>query len=60
LACAAPLAEVYELLDGMVDIVCGEIESPSIAVDWRSAVQRRAISAREALKRQSRSVATTL
>ncbi len=39
------------LLDGMVDIVFGEIESPSGDLDWRSAMRRRAISAREALKR---------
>src|ERR1700744_6570042 len=42
-----------ELLDGMVDIVFGEIESPSVGDDWRSAMRRRAISAREALKRHS-------
>jgi AcrR family transcriptional regulator len=42
-----------ELLDGMVDIVFGEIDSPSIDLDWRSAMRRRAISAREALKRHS-------
>jgi AcrR family transcriptional regulator len=42
-----------ELLDGMVDIVFGEIESPSIDLDWRSAMRRRAISAREVLKRHS-------
>src|ERR1700761_4868448 len=40
-----------ELLDGMVDVVFAEIESPSIDEDWRSALRRRAISAREALKR---------
>jgi AcrR family transcriptional regulator len=40
-----------ELLDGMVDIVFGEIESPSIDDVWRSAMRRRAISTREALKR---------
>ena len=42
-----------ELLDGMVDVVFAEIESPSIDDDWRSALRRRAISAREALKRHS-------
>ena len=42
-----------ELLDGMVDIVFGEIESPPIHEDWRSAMRRRAISARDALKRHS-------
>ena len=54
------VANKDELLDGMVDIVFGEIESPPIDDDWRSAMRGRAISAREALKRQSRSVATTL
>jgi AcrR family transcriptional regulator len=40
-----------ELLDGMVDIVFGEIELPSTDVDWRTAMRRRAISTRAALKR---------
>jgi AcrR family transcriptional regulator len=47
------VANKDELLDGMVDVVFGEIESPSIDGDWRSAMRRRAISAREALKRHS-------
>src|ERR1039458_1956741 len=47
------VANKDELLDGMVDIVFGEIESPSVDDDWRSAMRRRAISAREALKRHS-------
>ena len=47
------VANKDELLDGMVDIVFGEIESPSIDDDWRSAMRRRAISAREALRRHS-------
>jgi AcrR family transcriptional regulator len=45
------VANKEELLDGMVDIVFGEMESPSGDVDWRAALRRRAISAREALKR---------
>ena len=40
-----------ELLDGMVDIVFDEIEDPSAELDWKTAMRRRAISAREALKR---------
>ena len=40
-----------ELLDAMVDIVFGEIESPSLHDDWRSAMRGRALSTREALKR---------
>ena len=47
------VANKDELLDGMVDIVFGEIESPSIDPDWRSALRRRGISARAALKRHS-------
>jgi AcrR family transcriptional regulator len=45
------VANKDELLDGMVDIVFGEIEAPAIDDDWRSAMRRRAISVREALKR---------
>jgi AcrR family transcriptional regulator len=40
-----------ELLDGMVDIVFGEIELPTTDVDWRTAMRRRAISTREVLNR---------
>jgi AcrR family transcriptional regulator len=40
-----------QLLDGMVDIVFGEIELPSTHVDWKTAMRRRAISTREALAR---------
>jgi AcrR family transcriptional regulator len=40
-----------ELLDGMVDIVFAEIEAPSTDLGWREAMRRRALSAREALKR---------
>src|ERR1700734_416006 len=47
------VANKDELLDGIVDIVFGEIESPSIDDDWRSAMRNRAISTREALKRHT-------
>ena len=40
-----------ELLDGMVDIVFGEIELPSTGDDWKTALRRRAISTREVLNR---------
>jgi AcrR family transcriptional regulator len=40
-----------ELLDGMVDIVFGEIELPPAGGDWRSAMRRRAIATREVLNR---------
>src|ERR1022692_3915131 len=47
------VANKDELLDGMVDIVFSEIELPSEDLDWRSAMRRRAISTRAALKRHS-------
>jgi AcrR family transcriptional regulator len=47
------IANKEELLDGMVDIVFSEIELPSGDLEWRSAMQRRAISTREALQRHS-------
>jgi AcrR family transcriptional regulator len=40
-----------ELLDGMVDIVFGEIELPATDGDWKAAMRRRAISTREVLNR---------
>jgi AcrR family transcriptional regulator len=40
-----------DLLDGMVDVVFGEIELPPAGTDWRDAMRRRAISVREALAR---------
>lgn len=39
------------LLDGMVDVVFGEIELPSTDVDWKTAMRRRAFSTRQALRR---------
>jgi len=57
--CVVPMA-LYKhvankdaLLDGMVDIVFGEIELPPGDLDWRSAMRRRAMSTREALKRHT-------
>jgi AcrR family transcriptional regulator len=40
-----------ELVDGMIDIVFGEIEPPSLDVDWKTAMRRRAVSTRDALNR---------
>jgi AcrR family transcriptional regulator len=45
------LANKDELLDGMVDVVFGEIELPTTDVDWKTAMRRRAISTRESLAR---------
>ena len=39
------------ILDGIVDVVFGEIELPAGEVDWKEAMRRRAVSAREALRR---------
>jgi AcrR family transcriptional regulator len=39
------------ILDGIVDVVFGEIELPSGEADWKAAMRRRAVSAREALRR---------
>ncbi len=39
------------ILDGMVDAVFAEIEVPTYDVDWRTAMRRRAVSAREVLNR---------
>ncbi|MEV2277420.1 TetR/AcrR family transcriptional regulator [Nocardiopsis sp. NPDC049922] len=39
------------ILDGMVDLVFGEIELPSDDVDWPTAMRRRAVSMRDALTR---------
>jgi AcrR family transcriptional regulator len=39
------------LVDGMIDLVFGEIELPSLDVDWKTAMRRRAVSTREALNR---------
>jgi AcrR family transcriptional regulator len=40
-----------DLIDGMIDIVFSEIEPPSLDVDWKTAMRRRAVSTREALNR---------
>jgi AcrR family transcriptional regulator len=39
------------LIDGMIDIVFGEIEPPSPELHWRTAMRRRAVSTREVLNR---------
>jgi AcrR family transcriptional regulator len=45
------LANREELLDGMVDLVVGEIDPPVTDTDWRSAVRQRILSARRLLRR---------
>jgi AcrR family transcriptional regulator len=45
------VANKDELLDGMVDLVFGEIDLPKAGEDWSSAMRQRAISVRHALGR---------
>jgi AcrR family transcriptional regulator len=45
------VANKDDILDGIVDIVAGEIEVPSLGVDWKMAMRRRATSAHEVLVR---------
>jgi AcrR family transcriptional regulator len=45
------VASKSDLLDGMIDIVFSEIDLPSGDGDWRAAMRRRALSAREVLRR---------
>jgi AcrR family transcriptional regulator len=45
------VASKGDLLDGMIDIVFSEIDLPSGDGDWRAAMRRRAISARQVLHR---------
>jgi AcrR family transcriptional regulator len=45
------VANKDDLLDGMVDLVFGEIELPPGDAGWKAAMRQRAISAREALRR---------
>jgi AcrR family transcriptional regulator len=45
------VANKDEMLDGMVDVVVGEIDPPETGVDWKTAIRRRILSARRALLR---------
>ncbi|SNR60966.1 TetR/AcrR family transcriptional regulator [Blastococcus mobilis] len=45
------VANKDQLLDGMVDLVLGEIDPPDPGLDWKSAVRQRILSARGALLR---------
>ena len=40
-----------ELLDGMVDVVVGEIDPPASGTDWKTAIRQRVLSARRMLLR---------
>jgi AcrR family transcriptional regulator len=45
------VANKDDILDGMVDLVFSEIDTPAGGSDWRQAMRRRGISARDALLR---------
>lgn len=45
------VANREDLLDGMVDVVFGEMYPPAIGGDWKSELRKRALSARAALRR---------
>ena len=42
-----------EILDGIVELVIGEIDVPAPGTDWKEAMRRRAVSARDVLNRHS-------
>src|SRR5713226_2500728 len=45
------VANKDDILDGIVDLVFGEIDVPSDRADWKTTMRQRAISAREVLLR---------
>jgi AcrR family transcriptional regulator len=45
------VANKDDLLDGMIDLVFGEIEPPAVGGDWKAELRKRAVSTREALLR---------
>jgi AcrR family transcriptional regulator len=42
-----------ELLDGMIDVVVGEIDPPASGTDWKTTIRRRVLSARRMLLRHA-------
>ncbi|MGH8941904.1 MAG: TetR/AcrR family transcriptional regulator [Acidimicrobiia bacterium] len=42
-----------EILDGIIELILGQIETPQQGADWKEAMRGRAISAREVLSRHS-------
>ena len=53
------VANKDDMLDGMVDVVFGEIDLPSDGVHWREAMSKRATSARQALSRHPWAIGLT-
>jgi AcrR family transcriptional regulator len=51
------VANKDEILDGLVDFVFSQIDLPTTTGDWRAEIQRRAVSARQVLRRHSWAIA---
>jgi AcrR family transcriptional regulator len=51
------VANKDEILDGIVDFVFSQIELPNTTGDWRTEIHRRAVSARQVLRRHSWAIA---
>ncbi|MPY56520.1 TetR family transcriptional regulator [Streptomyces spongiae] len=47
------VANKNELLDGMIDVLVGEIDPPAGNTDWKTAIRRRVLSARRMLLRHT-------
>ncbi|GAA2184764.1 TetR/AcrR family transcriptional regulator [Micromonospora lupini] len=45
------VANKDELLDGMIDVIVGQIDPPASDIHWKDAIRRRVLSAREVLRR---------
>src|SRR3954454_6853088 len=45
------VANKDDLLDGMIDVVFGEIDAPAPGGDWKAELRKRAVSTRDALRR---------
>ena len=53
------VANKDDMLDGMVDVVFGEIDLPPSGTDWKTAMRRRAISVRASLSRHPWAIGLT-
>lgn len=45
------VADKEELLDGMIDLVMGEVDPPADDASWKSGIRQRILSARRSLRR---------
>ena len=47
------VSDKEDLLDGMVEVIIGEIDPPQTRADWKTAIRDRVLSARRALQRHA-------